>query len=243
MNLVQFLVDLNSLSGAAGAITSSGGKSPADVGSPLKLVHLDGSPIQQLGIVLAVPNIPNILRPGFDPNHPLASKMSPEGFEKITFAPGNTIADLPAQAQVVALSQTILGRAKDNINSDGCGLLTDSVAVLQMVQNSDGSISTTPFSAGGESTFLAIPVGGTPNTSSGFSGVRYIFDELWIVPSQAAVNLLRTDPNRFNALLGTQIAEADNVRRQLATVIAPRNPDTNPVRLHICRTSKALGCP
>src|SRR5258708_4011814 len=138
MNVDSFLLDLKSLAGAAGAITSTGGKAPADGGSPLRLVHLNGNPMQQLGFVLAVPNIPNLLRPGFDQNHPLASKMSPEGFEKIMFAAGQTVAELPVEAQVVAQSQTILGRAKDNVNSAGCGLLTDNVAVVQMEKNPDG---------------------------------------------------------------------------------------------------------
>jgi hypothetical protein len=243
MNLDNFLLDLKSLKEDQAHSTSSRSKALVDGGSPLRLVHLDGRFREQIGMVLAVPNITNLLRPGFDPTHPLASKMSPEGFEKIIFARGATVADLTAEAQVVAQSQTIMGRAKDNVNSEGCALLTDNVPVLNMVKNTDGSIETLRYSADGEDTFLAIPIGGTTNMTLGFSGSRYTFDELWIVPSKAAAALLKANPNGLNTLLGTQLTAVDDVRKKLATVIPPHSSPMDPVRLHICNTAKVQKCP
>lgn len=177
-------------------------------GCKLNLVRLDKEPgtLEHLGFVLATPNTAREFTYGYDPADPLNTFATDERFEKIIFAEGDEVKDLPPAAFTISMAQTVLGRSRDAYGTLGCPFTSSGVPVKVLTK--DGKVVEYVDATSQERTFFAIPIGGWLNLEEGYEDSRWIFKDMWIAPTEAARKLKKDNTTKFDKFFGAALKSA-----------------------------------
>jgi hypothetical protein len=185
-------------------------------GSVLKKFSKDSPDGQDIGFVIACPNVPRPWHSGFDPDSPERTRFRGDFFDKIVYVSMedyNASEQSQALVDIFTITTALLRKAFDNVDADGCSPGSCHTYLQRVNISSDGTAVT--FAKDLEGPYAVLAASFLPENASGATGPMSV-SQFWIAAHEDRDMILST-PQHDEA-----VRLSDRVRTTMIT--APRRP-------------------